>query len=83
MSIDLSTYERGYYGYMNQSVRDALGALQDSGGVRAVVDGAVAMNALEDPKDKDLVIDLVEHFRYSRVRPINFVDDEDDWKTFG
>ena len=65
MSIDLSTYERGYYGYLNDSVREALGALQDSGGVRAVVDGAVAMNALEDPKDKDLVVDLVEQQLYA------------------
>ena len=65
MSIDLSTYERGYYGYLNDSVREALGALQDVGGVRAVVDGPVAMNALEEPKDKDLVVDLVDQQLYA------------------
>ena len=65
MTIDLSTYERGYYGYMNQSVRDALGALQDVGGVRAVVDGPVAMNSLADPQDKDLVVDLVDQQLYA------------------
>ena len=27
MTLDLSTYERGYYGYMNQEVRDALGEI--------------------------------------------------------
>jgi hypothetical protein len=37
MTLDLSTYERGYYGYMNQEVRDALGELQDTGAVRAVL----------------------------------------------
>ena len=40
MTLDLSTYERGYYGYMNQEVRDALGELQDTGAVRAIVASA-------------------------------------------
>ena len=64
MTIDLSTYERGYYGYMNGPVRQALGALQDTGNLRAVVDSPVQMNLLEDPRDKDWAVDITSQQLY-------------------
>jgi hypothetical protein len=64
MTIDLSTYDSGYYGYMNDKVRNALGALQDTGNLRAVVDSPVAMNTLEEPQDKDWVVDITAQQLY-------------------
>jgi len=56
MTLDLSTYERGYYGYMNQEVRDALGELQDTGAVRAVVTSAAQLSSVASPKTRDLAV---------------------------
>ena len=65
MSIDLSTYERGYYGYMNQSVRDALGELQDTGAIRAVVTSASELSAIASPRRKDIAVVIDEQQLYA------------------
>ena len=65
MTLDLSTYERGYYGYMNQEVRDALGELQDTGAVRAVVNSAAELSSIADPKRKDLAVVVDEQQLYA------------------
>ena len=62
--IDLTTYDNGYYGYMNDQVRQALGSLQNTGNLRAVVDSPVAMNALADPQDKDWAVDITAQQLY-------------------
>ena len=65
MTLDLSTYERGYYGYMNQEVRDALGELQDTGAIRAVVNSAAELSSIADPKRKDLAVVVDEQQLYA------------------
>jgi len=65
MTLDLSTYERGYYGYMNQEVRDALGELQDTGAVRAVVASAAQLASIATPKTRDLAIVVDEQQLYA------------------
>ena len=60
MTIDLSTYERGYYGYMNQSVREALGALQDNGAIRAVVNTASQLSSIANPEPRNLAVVIDE-----------------------
>jgi hypothetical protein len=65
MTIDLTTYERGYYGYMNQEVRDALGELQDTGAVRAVVTSAVQLASIANPQTRDLAIVVDEQQLYA------------------
>ena len=65
MTLDLSTYERGYYGYMNQEVRDALGELQDTGAVRAIVDSASELAAIAEPKTRDLAVVVDEQQLYA------------------
>jgi hypothetical protein len=65
MAIDLSTYERGYYGYLNDSVREALGELQDTGAVRAIVTSASELASIADPKTRDLAVVVDEQQLYA------------------
>ena len=65
MTLDLSTYERGYYGYMNQEVREAIGELQDSGAVRAIVASAAELSSIADPKSRDLAVVVDEQQLYA------------------
>lgn len=65
MTLDLSTYERGYYGYMNQEVRDALGELQDTGAVRAIVNSAAELASIAEPKTRDLAVVVDEQQLYA------------------
>ena len=60
MTVNLRTYENGYYGYMNDHVRAALGDLQEAGGVRAVLATASQLASIEEPKAKDLAVVLDE-----------------------
>ena len=65
MTLDLSTYERGYYGYMNQEVRDALGELQDTGAIRAVANSAAELSSIAEPKARDLAVVVDEQQLYA------------------
>ena len=65
MTVNLRTYENGYYGYMNDHVRAALGDLQEAGGVRAVLATAAQLSSIEEPKAKDLAVVLDEQQLYA------------------
>ena len=65
MTLDLSTYDRGYYGYLNDSVREALGELQDQGAVRAVVTTAAELSSIASPQRKDLAVVVDEQQLYA------------------
>jgi hypothetical protein len=65
MTVNLRTYENGYYGYMNDHVREALGELQEAGGVRAVLANASQLASIEEPKAKDLAVVLDEQQLYA------------------
>ncbi len=65
MTIDLSTYDRGYYGYLNDSVREALGELQDTGAIRAVVDNATQLASIANPEDRHLAVVTGEQQLYA------------------
>jgi len=65
MTVNLRTYENGYYGYMNDHVREALGELQEAGGVRAVLATASQLASIEEPKAKDLAVVLDEQQLYA------------------
>tara|TARA_B100001059_G_scaffold195210_1_gene199642 strand:- start:1051 stop:2592 length:1542 start_codon:yes stop_codon:yes gene_type:complete len=65
MTVNLATYENGYYGYMNDHVRAALGELQEAGGVRAVVTTPSQLSSISEPKTKDLAVVLDEQQLYA------------------
>jgi hypothetical protein len=65
MTIDLSTYDRGYYGYLNDSVREALGALQDNGAIRAVVQTAAQLSSVANPETRNVAVVIDEQQLYA------------------
>ena len=63
--LDLSTYDRGYYGYLNDPVRQALGALQDNGAIRAVVTTAAQLASIAEPEPRHLAVVVDEQQLYA------------------